>query len=491
MKPIVPFPVQIFLAIACLGIGASAETSAEPVSDKTIALAVEARILRSDEVRSKKVRAEVSKGVVTLAGRVDNLHASRQAARIAGEVRGVKAVLNQIIVETNSVPDGKLSTLVKDKLAAQGTLPASSIRVKASQGEVTLSGEVTTLAEKQLAAATTASVQGVTAIQNELQLAATEGLSDEELQTDISALLDHAALLDESTIQTTVESGVATLKGEVATLAQKLKAIHLASIAGIREVRHGGLRVEWKQSDGMQRRRRFEALTEKSLRESIQLAMKHHPLLVAATDGIEVEVRRADVTLSGTVSRIPLKQAAAEVARSTMGVQSVTNRIRVDWPEEAPSDEAITEAVSEAIERDAYLGFAEIIPRTRNAHVHLYGLVDTEFEKRRAGRIAGTQPGVVHVANYLSVVGEWDPKPDSEIEKAIRDRIKLMETDPLVQVTVDVANGVPVFRGHVATWFQWQGLLDIARQAGARRPHIEVDIHYQPTDEGTPLYVPE
>ena len=241
----------------------------------------------------------------------------------------------------------------------------------------------------------------------------------------------------------------------------------------------------------MQRQRRFERLTDDTIREAIESGISRHPLLTGVVDDLDVQVDRGRVTLAGTVHRAALKDEAAQVARASIGVQGVTNRLRVAWPEETPSDAEITETLQRAFDRDAYLGHAEIIPRSRNAHARLYGVVDTDFEKRRAGSIAGMQPGIVHVANYLAVLGEWEPKPDEQIREELLDRLALLESDPHVRVEVAVKDGVPIFTGHVATWFQWQHLLTMSEEVGARRPHVDVSIHYRPTGSGTRLYVPE
>lgn len=461
------------------------------VNDKTIALAIENRMLRSDEVRSHSVRAMADKGIVKLTGKVDNLFASRQAVRIAAEVRGVKSVINQIVVETPSTPDDLLAERVVANLKTSGPVDSGAIKVTAKGGTATLSGVVESLAEKQLAEHSATMVKGVTAIENELEVASSETRTDQELQEEISSLIDHSAILDESKIEISVVDGIAELEGVVASLAQKRKAVELASIRGAAGVSDGALRVEWKLGDGMQRQHRFEALTDEKISSAIKLAMKHHPLLVSASEKVEVSVDGAYVTLGGEVSRLVAKEAVDGVARQTIGVQGVKNRIRVVWPDDPPSDMKLTEMTARAMRRDGYLTFSEIIPRTRNAHVHLYGVVDTEFEKARAGQIAGSQPGVVHVANFLTVLGEWDPQPDAEIEQSIREQVALMATAPHVDVRINVRNGVPVLSGHVATWFQWQGLVDICQKAGGRRPHIDVDIHYRPNPGSPDLYVPQ
>jgi hypothetical protein len=50
--------------------------------------------------------------------------------------------------------------------------------------------------------------------------------------------------------------------------------------------------------------------------------------------------------------------------------------------------------------------------------------------------------------------------------------------DPNNQVTATVENGVAILRGTVDTWYMWQTALDQAIAAGAREPHILIEVRY-------------
>lgn len=460
------------------------------IPDSEVMLAVENRVLLSNEVQSKDVDAKVENGIVTLSGKVDNLVASRRAEDLATRVVGVQSIVNQIVVETDDVTDKQLNRKVVKVFANDESFDASEVKVEIENGKASVDGQVDSLAEKRLAEEKLASMTGIREIENNLEITDRTKRSDAEIQEIVSGLLDNAAALDENEIEVEVEEGKVILNGTVASLAQKRKAFELASVAGVAEVDTIGLEVDWKKNDGLVRKQRYEKSTDDSIGAAIRSALGSHPLLVAVADQIQVSVKNAEVELTGKTSRVAMKEAAAEVAADTVGVQGVTNKIQVEWSDETPADQEIAENVRKAVAADAYLTRGEIIARSRDAHVHLYGAVDSDFEKRRAGYVAGMQPGVVHVANMLAVTSEWEPKSDDEIKAAIMTDLKLMETDPHFQVRLSVKEGVPVFTGHVGTWFQWQSLLRLAADAGARRPHIDVDVHYRPTGADDGLYVP-
>lgn len=460
-------------------------------SDEALMLAIENRVLRSAEVKSDDIKANVEDGIVTLSGKVDSLAASRRAVELAEHVAGVKSIVNQIVVEAGDMKDKQITNTALRQFTTDDAFDASEIKVEVEGGEATLNGQVDSLAEKRLVENKIASLKGVRSIENNLELSQRKKRSDAELQEIIDGLLGNSAALDISEITAKVKDSTVTLNGAVNSLAHKRIAVDLVSIEGITEVNHNGLKVEWAESDGMERKKRYEELSDDSIKSAINMSMENNPLLVAVADQIDVSVKNAEVTLSGKVSRVAAKETASEAAKNTIGVQGVTNDIKVEWSENPPTDEEITKNTRKAIAEDAYLGYGEIIVRTRDAHVHLYGAVDSEFEKRRAGYIAGMQPGVVHVANTIAVTNEWKPKSDKEIQEAIMSDLKLMESDPMVQVRLNVKDGVPVFTGHVGTWFQWQSLLRLAADAGARRPHIDVNVHYRPSGASDSLYVPE
>ena len=101
------------------------------------------------------------------------------------------------------------------------------------------------------------------------------------------------------------------------------------------------------------------------------------------------------------------------------------------------------------------------------AHVSLYGLVDTQFEKYHAEWSARCQQGVVHVNNYLAVRKQWVPKSDAAIQADLNDKLAYTFVDPNNQVTAKIEDGVAILRGTVDTWYMWQTAMDQAIAAGA------------------------
>jgi osmotically-inducible protein OsmY len=66
-------------------------------------------------------------------------------------------------------------------------------------------------------------------------------------------------------------------------------------------------------------------------------------------------------------------------------------------------DSQITEQVKEKLEAEPMYKFTDVDVRTFAGVVQLNGFVNSEDEKRRAGEIARTVPGVAEVANNISL----------------------------------------------------------------------------------------
>ncbi len=89
---------------------------------------------------------------------------------------------------------------------------------------------------------------------------------------------------------------------------------------------------------------------------------------------------------------------------------------------------------------------------------------------------------MVHVDNYLTVRATWVPKSDEQIAAALKDQLDLMfVNDAENVVSSKVVDGVAIIEGSVETWYLWQAVMDAAVSAGAREPHMMLQVQH-----GTP-----
>lgn len=460
------------------------------LSDREISLAVENELLSSDAVASHKIDVSSSGGIVSLSGRVDNLMARRAAGRIAQQVKGVRAVINQIVVLPAQREDGKIAEDIRQAWSADPATESGELQVDVVHGEATLEGSVDSPAERILAERIARSVRGLVAVNNNVEVSA-EQRSHREIRDDLQRLIESDALLSDADVQVVVEDQQILLTGEVPTSYARSRATQLAEYTGIESIDTRGLQVDHELYDGNRRRRRLEELTDEQVIEVVRLALQYDPRVLSYLDSIEVASEGGSVTLSGTVGRLRAKQAAEQTARGTLGVWRVRNNLKVRWSDEDPTANEIVDFVQAALHRDAYVSRHEIRVHCRNGHVNLYGLVDSDFEKQAAGWIAGGQKGVVHVANYLSVPENWVPRSDAEIKADIEEKLARTFFDKSNHVEITVEDGVAILRGEVDTWRQWQSAMELAVEAGARRPHNLLKVRYHPRHGGSRIYVPQ
>ena len=151
----------------------------------------------------------------------------------------------------------------------------------------------------------------------------------------------------------------------------------------------------------------------------------------AEVNPFEIEVTTEDgvVTLTGTVDETIDRERAEHLARTTVGVRSVVNRLEVqrrddmadlgDKVEEAAdeagdalasggealTDAAITAAVKTKLLAADHLDGLEINVDTDNGVVSLNGKVKTRDQKLEAERLARETNGVRDTVNNLEILG--------------------------------------------------------------------------------------
>lgn len=143
-----------------------------------------------------------------------------------------------------------------------------------------------------------------------------------------------------------------------------------------------------------------------------------------------------------------------------------------------------------AIRRSAYLDRRDIRVHCQLAHVSLYGIVESDLEKQVAEWIADSVTGVVHANHSLAVEPQWKEKSDAAIKSDLQRKLKYALLDRSDNMDVTVENGTVILKGEVATWRQWQLVMDLALEAGARHPRNLLNVGYHPPHGASRIFVP-
>jgi osmotically-inducible protein OsmY len=138
-------------------------------SDQDIAEAALSALKWAFDVPNDKVKVVVKKGWVTLEGTVDWQYQKDAAARCVRYLMGVKAVTNQIAIK----PTAKwidVKSKIEDAFRRNADLEARRITVNTHDGQVTLSGSVSSWSERREAVTAAWAAPGVTSVKNDLEV---------------------------------------------------------------------------------------------------------------------------------------------------------------------------------------------------------------------------------------------------------------------------------------------------------------------------------
>jgi osmotically-inducible protein OsmY len=227
---------------------------------------------------------------------------------------------------------------VKSAFALSKRLSVYDIGVTTQTGVVTLTGQVPTEIDKELAGNVARDTTGVNQVSNQLQvepavkpseasLRESARIADLEIQADLRERLAASTELAGKPIQITVQNHKVTLTGQVETPAQKTGAEQVArSIAGVREV-DNQLSVSNPAAEQIE----VPGIATKDIELSRQISFA----LFTERDNfhnvgaLKAECKEGRVTLSGIVPVRAERALAEHIVRGVKGVTAINNQIQV------------------------------------------------------------------------------------------------------------------------------------------------------------------
>ncbi len=460
--------------------------TAAPLTDADITAAVELFFLTKKGVSGHLIDVTTHDGIVQLTGITDSLLSRERAEEIALALRGVRGVVNEIVVSTAHVPDFELQRHVSTALNDDPATSGYYLGCKAADGIVTVTGTVQSWAEKQLVLRVLHGVRGVRrVVADELTIRWGEiDNTDDEISTQIRELLDWDIRVYSSLVTIHTAERVVYLSGSVGTAAEKNRVVSTAFEAGATRVEARDLEVAYWALSSQLRRDKYADRPDEAIAHAVLDAFRYDPEVLSYQP--TVLVHRGVVTLTGTVSNLRAKQRAEYDARHIVGVWDVHNLLKVRTSRFIP-DDSIRQTVKEALARNPYVGTRDLAVTVTNGKVYLYGQVSSPFEQEQAGTVAAGVNGVSEVSNWLGVPGHtpftdnsrlfWNPAaphptgypiPDFALAERIRTRygwsVGLHDQD----VDVSVESGRVTLTGTVDTWLDRKEAATDAYEAGAR-----------------------
>jgi len=266
------------------------------------------------------IKTESTNGVVTLTGTVTDAKDRSLAQDTVENLPGVKSVDNQLKVsgaQPDEHSDTWISMKVKCALLFHRNVSATATDVYVKDGVVTLEGEASSLAEKELTSEYAKDVDHVKAVKNDMTIAKTvtaPGTTGDKVDdASVTAEVKAALLSQRSTSalhpKVSTKDGVVTLSGIAKNDAEKSLVTKLVTdINGVAGV-----------VNNMTEDASITAEVKAALQSEGATSVEH--ITVATTEGV--------VSLSGIAKNDAEKSLAAKLATDINGVTSVINNMTV------------------------------------------------------------------------------------------------------------------------------------------------------------------
>jgi osmotically-inducible protein OsmY len=266
-------PLSIALGIA-LVMGLTPAIAADKPVEQAVSEArlegqIGTAILLNRHLNPFEISVDVEGDTAILTGTVDESIDKELAERVARNAKGITKVDNRIAVDANAVArerdadndrdfdeaveDASITASVKSRLLWNDTTDGLDIEVDTMNRRVTLTGDATTQAEKDLATRLAASTDGVRGVENRIVIKpstkpnpdnADERISDAWITAKVKSSLLVSKNVDGLDLTVETKDGVVTLGGGASSTAERDLAVEIAKdIKGVKGVQAGSVKI--------------------------------------------------------------------------------------------------------------------------------------------------------------------------------------------------------------------------------------------------------
>jgi len=223
--------------------------------------------------------------------------------------------------------DHRIESSARQSYVFKTYLQADDIKIRSSDGAVTLSGIVLEESHKSLAQDTVTGLPGVKSVDNRLEVKGEVPArnSDAWLTTKVKTtlLFHHSVRAGKTEIES--RNGIVTLRGEAASLAQKEMTTEYArNVDGVKDV-NNEMTVT---NSPLLKRTAGEKIDDASITAQVKMSLLYHRSTSAHRT--KVETKRGVVTLYGKANNESELNWATKLAKDVNGVREVRNRMAIE-----------------------------------------------------------------------------------------------------------------------------------------------------------------
>ena len=223
--------------------------------------------------------------------------------------------------------DDRIESTAKKSYVFKTYLQADDIKIKSTDGVVSLTGTVSEESHKTLAQETVTNLPGVKTVDNKLEIKGESPAvnSDAWLITKVkTTLLFHRSVSGLNT-EVNAKDGIVTLQGEATSQAQKdLTTQYAKDIDGVKDVKNE-MTVAKTSKKGQTVGGKID---DASITALVKMTLLYHRSTSALNTS--VTTKKGVVTLSGKAKNASEKDLAAKFANDVNGVKSVKNLMIVE-----------------------------------------------------------------------------------------------------------------------------------------------------------------
>jgi osmotically-inducible protein OsmY len=193
-------------------------------------------------------------------------------------------------------------------------------------------------------------------------------------------------------------------------------------------------------------------MSDLSIKQQVEAELQWEPSINAA--GVGVAVKEGAVTLTGRVSTLAAKYAAARAAARVVGVKAVANKLEIGLlPADQRSDEDIARTVTKALAWNTSIPIDSIKAQVSQGWVTLEGTVEWHYQRAAAERAVRYLRGVKGVTNNIAVT----PVVSAAVVKAQIDAsLKRSAELDARRIMVETQGDQVILRGSVRSWAERQ-----------------------------------